>query len=152
MQEIRPMVARVSAETSALADLDEVCRWLIQRQVNPVRFDSIDLPALGQGSRLRLALPITAPRAVLCALWLLEETDPGGCLMVGQLRFVARPAGSDVRLSFSGRTATAMGSVLLRRANEAAQQLVGVIAASIGRPSQVYSPGAGQAPGINPLN
>jgi hypothetical protein len=150
--QVRPMVARVSVETSALADLDEVCRWLIQRQVNPVRFDALDLPALGQSSWLKLALPITAPRAVLCALWLLEEMTPGGCFMVGQLRFVARPTGSDVRLSFSGRTATAMGSVLLRQANDAAQQLVGVIAASIGRPSQLYVPGAWQAAATNPLN
>jgi hypothetical protein len=150
--QVRPMVARVSVETSAFADLDGVCRWLIQRQVNPVRFDALDLPALGQSSRLRLALPITAPRAVLCALWLLEEVDPGGCLMVGQLRFVARPTGSDVKLSFIGRTATAMGSVLLRRANDAAQQLVGVIAASVGRSAQLHLPGAWPAAATNPLN
>src|SRR6202521_4005980 len=151
--QVRPMVARVSVESSAFADLDGVCRWLIQHQVNPVRFDAIDLPALGQGSRLRLALPITAPRAVLCALWLLEEIDPAGCLMVGQLRFVARPTGADVRLTFTGRTAMAMGTGLLHlRANDAAQQLVGVIAASIGPLESLFSPAALQAAAINPLN
>jgi hypothetical protein len=153
MQDARPMVARVSAETAAYADLDEVCRWLIQRQLDPVRFEALDLPAIGQASRLRLALPITAPRAVLCALWLLEESEPGGCLLVGQLRFVARPIGPDVKLMFSGRTASAMGSgVLLRKANDAAQQLVRVIATSIGRPSPLYSPGVWPGAAINALN
>ncbi|MDQ6877413.1 MAG: hypothetical protein M3082_06880, partial [Candidatus Dormibacteraeota bacterium] len=60
----------LSAETSAPADLDGVSRWLIASQWNPVRLGVVDLPALGQVSRLRFALPMTAPRAVLCAMWL----------------------------------------------------------------------------------
>ena len=134
MQEVQPrLVARMSAEASASADLDDVCRWLIQRQFDPVLLDIDDVPALGHGSRLKLALPITAPRAVLCALWLLEDADAGGCLLVGQLRFVAHPTASDIRLSFSGRTATAM-TVAPPQAGHAARQLLEVIGRSIERP------------------
>ncbi|MEA2629515.1 MAG: hypothetical protein QOJ10_1975 [Chloroflexota bacterium] len=129
-------VARLSAETSAPFDLGEVCRWLIQSRSNLIRLRIDHLPALGQRSRLRLALPITAPRAVLCAAWVLEDIEAGGCLLVGQLRFVAHPAGSGTRLSFNGRTATAMSpDLVFRQANQAARELVEVIARSIaGRP------------------
>ena len=113
MQEDRTLtVSRISAETSASAALDEVCRWLIARQGNPVRLTVDDLPALGQDCWLRLALPISAPRAVLSALWLVAEMDATECLLVGHLRFVAHPTKSDLRLSFNGRTAAAIRSRL----------------------------------------
>jgi len=126
----------VSAETSASADLDDVCRWLIECQCNPMRLDVGDLPAIGQGTRLRLALPITAPRAVLSSLTLFEDVDAGGCLLAGQIRFVAHPTEPDIRLSFRGRAEMAMGSSAIRRqAAHAARELLNVIAASIERPS-----------------
>lgn len=128
--------AHISAETSASADLDDVCRWLIECQANPVRLDVRDLPALGQGTRLRLALPVIAPRAVLSTVSLLEDVDAGGCLLTGHLRFVAHPTEPDIRLSFSGRAETAMGSSAIRRqAAHAARELLDVIAAAIERPS-----------------
>jgi hypothetical protein len=134
MEDRRLAVARISAEASASAALDEVCRWLIARQSNPVRLDVDDLPALGQDCWLRLALPVTAPRAVLCALWLLEDIDAGGCLMTGHLRFVGHPTTPDILLSFSGRTATAMRPTLLQgHANHAARQLLEFIAGAIER-------------------
>jgi hypothetical protein len=137
MDVTRPLaVARISVETSAPVDLNAVCRWLIERQGGPVSFDAGDLPALGQRTRLRLALPVTAPRAVLCALWLLEDLGAGGCLLAGQLRFVAHPTESAIRLSFIGRTAEAMRSVSLgRHADHAARQLIELIANSIQRPA-----------------
>jgi hypothetical protein len=128
--------AHISVETSASADLDDVCRWLIECQANPVRLDVRDLPALGQGTRLRLALPITAPRAVLSSLTLFEDVDAGGCLLAGHLRFVAHPTEPAIRLSFSGRAETGMASSAIRRqAAHAARELLDVIAASIERPS-----------------
>jgi hypothetical protein len=128
------MVVRVSAETSASAELNEVCRWLI-RCAPQVHLDVDDVPALGQGSRLSLGRPITAPLAVLCTIRLLEDFDSGGCLLVGQLRFVAHPTASEIKLSFSGRTATALDSTLAhRQAEHAARQLLEVIAESITRP------------------
>ena len=134
-------LARITAEASASAALDDVCRWLIARQSNPVRLDVDDLPALGQGCWLRLALPVTAPRAVLCSLWLLEDIDAGGCLMTGHLRFVAHPIRSDIRLSFSGRTATAMKPTVLHgHSDHAARQLLEVIAASIECPLAAVQP------------
>jgi hypothetical protein len=127
--------AHISVETSASADLDDVCRWLIECQANPVRLDVRDLPALGQSTRLRLALPVTAPRAVLSTVSLLEDVDAGGCLLTGHLRFVAHPTEPDIRLSFRGRAETAMGSSAIRRqAAHAARELLDVIAASIERP------------------
>jgi hypothetical protein len=141
MEDRRMAVARISAEASASTALDEVCRWLIARQSYPIRLDRNDLPALAQDCWLRLALPVTAPRAVLCALWLLEDIDAGGCLMTGHLRFVAHPTGPDVRLSFSGRTATAMRPTLLQgHANNAARQLLELIAESIARPVAALRP------------
>jgi hypothetical protein len=139
MQEFSPFaVARILAETSTSADLDEVCRWLIRCQVKSVRLDVGDVPALTQGGRLRLAPPIRAARAVLCAVWLLEDVEHGDCLLAGHLRFVAHPTGSDIRLSFRGRAAKGVGSTLpLRLASLAAQQLVEVIAESIERPPAV---------------
>src|SRR5260370_6936702 len=116
MQVDSPLTAaHVSVESSASADLDDVCRWLIECQANPVRLDVRDLPALGQGTRLRLALPVTAPRAVLSTVSLLEDVDAGGCLLTGHLRFVAHPTEPDIRLSFTGRAETTMASTSIRR-------------------------------------
>jgi hypothetical protein len=142
MQDDRPpKVAHISAETSAHADLDKVARWLIACQLNPIRFDADDLPALGQRSRLMLAIRLTARRAVLCTLRLLEDVDAGGCLLAGQLRFVAHPTGSDIRVSFDGRTETAMRSGLVSRGvDHAVRQLLDVIAQSIERPTAVAHP------------
>lgn len=133
------VVARISAETSASAHLTAVFRWLIEAQHKLLRLVAEELPALGQASRLRLGRPITAPRALLCALWLLEDEDGGGCLMAGQLRFVAHPTSSDVRMSFSGGTMTVMrpGPVWNQsgQAEHAARQLLQAIAGSIERPA-----------------
>jgi hypothetical protein len=135
MWEDRPLVvACISAEASAAAHLDVVCRWLIESLSNPMRLGVEDVPALGQGSWLRLALPITAPRALLCALWLLEDIDTGGCLLAGQLRFVAHPTDSGVKMSFSGRSAAVLRyGTLDGHADHAALQLLETIAASIDR-------------------
>jgi hypothetical protein len=137
MQEDRALiVARMSAETSASASLDDVWRWLIRCQSSPVRLEVDDLPALGQGTRLRLALPLSAPRAVLCTLWLLEDVDAGACLLAGQLRFVAHPTASEIRLSFNGRSAMPMRSDQVSpQSDHVARQLITVIAESIERPS-----------------
>jgi hypothetical protein len=137
MQEDRALiVARMSAETSASASLDDVWRWLIRCQSSAVRLEVDDLPALGQGTRLRLALPLSAPRAVLCTLWLLEDVDAGACLLAGQLRFVAHPTASEIRLSFNGRSAMPMRSDRVGpHSDQVARQLVSVIAESIERPS-----------------
>lgn len=121
------LVARISAGIYASTDLTEVCEWLIERQHNPVRLDADHLPALGRHTRLRVARPITAPRAVLCTLWLLEDLDSGGCLVAGTLRFVSHPTGSDVRLGFEGLT------VRTGRGDDAALQLLELIASSIAR-------------------
>jgi hypothetical protein len=129
------MVDRVSAEASISADLTDVCRWLIECQGNPVRLDIDDLPALGQHSRLRLALPMTAPRAIFCALYLLEDEDAGGSLLAGQLRFLSHPTGADIRITFTGRIAVPMPTSLsVYQADDAARQLLKVIAKSIVRP------------------
>ena len=136
MQEARiSNIAPVSAEGSTAAGLDDVFRWLVQNQGKAMRLDIEDVPALGQPSWLRLTLPIMAPRAVLCTLWLVDDVVAGECLLAGHLRFVAHPTGSDIRLSFSGRTAVAMRSAALRlRAAHAARQLLEVIGRSIERP------------------
>jgi hypothetical protein len=132
--------ARVFVETSASANLDDVCRWLIDRHMNPLHLATEDLPALGQGARLKVARPMTARRAVMCALWLVEDVDAGGCLLAGQLRFVAHPTTSEIMVSFSGRTAMAVTSALLyRRAHHAVGQLLQLIAESIQQPA-AFSP------------
>lgn len=139
MEVDRPFTGvRISAETSASANLDDVCRWLMECQLNPLRLDVDDVPALGQGSQLRLALPVTARRAALCALWLLEDVDAGVCLLAGQLRFVAHPASPNIKLTFSGHVATAIRSGQFRhQAGHAARQLLEVIARSITRPAKL---------------
>ncbi len=53
--------------------------------------------------------------------------------MAGQLRFVAHPTGSDVRMSFTGGTTTAMKHGPLAQADHAARQLLQAIAGSIER-------------------
>lgn len=144
-------VARISAEMSAAADLNDVFHWLVQRQGSAMRLDVNDLPALGQPSWLRLALPITAPRAVLCTLWLVDDVVAGECLLAGHLRFVSHPTESDIRLSFTGRTATAMRSgPLHRQADHAARQLLEVIGRSIERPRILpFAANASQGAAIN---
>src|SRR5258708_13799298 len=101
---------RITVETSASANLEEVCRWLLECRANPLRLEAETLPSLGQGARLMLAVPMIARRAVLCALTLLEDGAAGACLLSGQLRFVADPPGSDVTLSFSGHPSMSMTS------------------------------------------
>jgi hypothetical protein len=135
MWEDRPLVvARISAETSAAARLDAVCRWLIESLAKPMRLGAEHVPALGQDSWLRLALPITAPRAVLCGLWLLEDIDTGGCLLAGQVRFVAHPTEPGIRMSFSGQSAAVLRyGALEGQADHAAHQVLETIAATIER-------------------
>ena len=127
---------RITVETSASANLDEVSRWLLECRANPLRLEAEHLPSLGQGARLMLAVPMTARRAVLCALWLLEDSTAGACLLSGQLRFVEHPSRSDVTLSFSGQTAMAMTSgFLYRQAHHAVGELLQLIAESIPQPT-----------------
>jgi hypothetical protein len=129
------LVARISADIRALANLSEVCDWLIELHHSPVRLDAEQVPALGRQSWLRVARPITARRAVLCTLWLLEEIDARVCLLAGTLRFVAHPTASEVRLSFVGRT------VPTSQGDSAARQLLELIASSIGRPRSLSAAG-----------
>ncbi len=127
---------RISVETSASANLDDVCRWLLECRANPLRLKAEHLPSLGQGVRLVLDVPMTARRAVLCALTLLEDGAAGACLVSGQLRFVAHPSEPDVTLSFSGHTAMAMPSgFLYRQAHHAVGELLQLIAESIPQPA-----------------
>jgi len=126
MQRIRPaLMARISAQISTSADLNQVCRWLIECLHDPVHVDAGHLPALGSHSRLRVARPITARRAVLCALWLIEEVDAGVCVLAGHLRFVAHPTAPEIKVSFDGHARPQIGA--------AAFQLLELIAASIKR-------------------
>jgi hypothetical protein len=118
------LVTRVSAEVFAATNLAEVCEWLIERQHKPMYLHSGHLPALGRHTRLRVARPITARRAVLCTMWLLED-DGGGCLVAGTRRFVSHPNGSDVRLSFEGL------SIRTGRGHDFALQLLELIASSV---------------------
>ncbi len=126
MQLNRPtLMARISTQISGSADLNQVIRWLIECQCDPMSLEARHLPALGRGSRLRVARPVTAPRAVLCALWLLEELDAGVCLLAGHLRFVAHPTASEIKVSFDGHVRPQIG--------DAALQLLELIALSIKR-------------------
>jgi hypothetical protein len=121
------LVARVSAEIFASTGLAEVCAWLIERRQNPVRLDAEHLPALGRRSWLRVAHPITAPRAVLCTLWLLDELDRGTCLVAGSLRFVGHPTTPHVRMNFDGR------AIPTGQGDNAARELLELIVSSIER-------------------
>jgi hypothetical protein len=126
--------ARISAETSASAHLYEACHWVNERQASQVRLGVDDLPALGSRTTLILGRPITAARAVICALWILEDAVGGACLLAGRIRFLAHPRDPGIRLSFSGRAATPTRSGLqLGEADHAARQLVEMIARSLGR-------------------
>src|SRR5260370_18492250 len=104
MGDDRQLVARISAELSASTGLTEVCAWLIESRHHPVRLEAGHLPALGRRSWLSVARPITAPRAVLCTLWLLDELERGSFLVPGKLRFLWHPTPSNLRLGFA-RTA-----------------------------------------------
>jgi hypothetical protein len=143
------MLARISAETSVSAHLHEACRWVIECQTNQARLDVEDLPALGCGSRLIVGRPITAARAVMCALWLLEDAVGGACLLAGRIRFLAHPTDSGIRLSFRGRAATATGSGLpLGQADHAARQLLEVVAKSLGRGRSTSAMRPAVSPGV----
>jgi hypothetical protein len=133
MQADRPLVlARVSAEASISARLDEVSRWLIERHAQPVRLDLHTVSAIGQDCWLWLTRPITAPRTVLSSLRLFEDMDSGECLVAGQVRFVAHPTESRIKMSFNGGTAMVLRrGQLHRQADHAARQLLSVIAESI---------------------
>src|SRR5260370_2174829 len=132
---------RISVETSASTNLVEVSRWLVACRSHQLRLEAEHLPSLGQGARLVLAVPMTARRGVLGALWLLEDSAAGGCLLSGQLRFVAHPTASDTVLTFSGHTAIPMTSgFLYRRAHHAVAELLQLIAESIPYPGALTRP------------
>ena len=132
---------RISVETSSSANLVEVSRWLLEVRNQPLRLEAGHLPSLGRGARLMLAVPMTARRAVMCAVWLLDDGAAGACLLSGQLRFVAHPSGSDVTVSFSGHTAMAMTSgFLYRQAHHAVGELLQLIAESIPHPAAAARP------------
>jgi hypothetical protein len=118
-------MARVSTHISATGDLNQVIRWLIECQSDPMSLDAGHLSALRRRSRLRVARPVTAPRAVLCALWLVEEVDAGVCLLAGHLRFVAHPTAPEIKISLDGHALPPIG--------DSALQLVELIASSIRR-------------------
>jgi len=103
MNDDRPtLVARISAEIFASTGLARCAHG--SSSASTTRFGSSRPPArLGRRSWLRVARPITAPRAVLCTLSLLDELDRGSCLVVGSLRFVSHPTASNVRMNFDGR-------------------------------------------------
>lgn len=127
---------RISVVTSMAANLAEVSRWLLECRSKPLQLAAEHLPSLGQGARLMLAVPMTSRRAVLCALWLLEDGVAGACLLSGQLRFVAHPSTPGLTLSFSGHAAMAMTSgFLYRQAHHAVGELLQLIAESIPQPA-----------------
>jgi hypothetical protein len=126
MHKNRPtLMARISTQISATADLNQVIRWLIECQNDPMSLDASHLPALGRRSHLRVARPVTAPRAVLCGLWLVEEVDAGVCVLAGHLRFVAHPTATEIKVSFDGHALPQIG--------DSALQLLELIASSIKR-------------------
>jgi hypothetical protein len=128
---------QIFAETSASASLDEVGRWLLGYRSNQLQLEAEDLPALGQRVRLRLAVPLSARRAILCAVSLFDDVADA-ILLSGQLRFVAHPTGRDINVSFNGHTAKAMSSVVLRRrAQHAVAELVDVIADLLSRSARL---------------
>lgn len=131
----RSLVARTSAEISVSAGLKEACQWLIGCQHNPIRLAAGHLPGLARHTWLRVARPVTAPRALLCTLWLLDEVNRGDCLVAGTLRFVAHPTAAGVKVSFEGLM------VRTDRAGDAALQLLELIASAIAQsgPSQTAS-------------
>ena len=118
------LAARVSAEIFASTGLSQVCVWLIERQHSPMRLHADHLPALGRQTRLRVGRPITARRAVLSTLWLIEDAESRP-LIAGTLRFVSHPTAVNVRLSFDGL------SIHAGRGHAAARQLLELIAASV---------------------
>ena len=124
---------QIFAQTSASASLDEVSSWLLGYRSNQLQLDAEDLPALGQRVRLRLELPLTARRAILCTVSLFDDVADA-VLLSGQLRFVAHPTGPDITVSFSGHTTNAMSSgALRRRAQRAVAELVELIADLLSR-------------------
>jgi hypothetical protein len=128
-----PLVAPISAEMLVSTDLDDVYRWLVECHYNPVRLDAVHLPAIGQHTWLSVGPPITARRAVLCTLWLVELVEGGGCLVAGHPRFVAHPTTSDVKVAFDGRTAAAPRTEVPSAGGNVARQLLVQVAAAIER-------------------
>src|SRR5258707_7098161 len=93
---------RISVETSASANLDQVVRWLLECRGNPLRLEAHHLPSLGQSARLLLAVALTARRAVACAPWLPDDHGPGARLVSRPLRLAAHPHAGDHQMSLSG--------------------------------------------------
>lgn len=93
------MVAGVQTETTLFTSLANLYLWLSQNQGT-----EIEVP----GSRLHVGLPITAPRAVICTVWLLDGTLDSTPLLAGRLRGVIHPRDGSVRLSFTGSAASSL--------------------------------------------
>ncbi len=87
------MVAGVLADTKLFTSLADLYLWLSQNQGNEV-----ELP----GSRLHVGLPMTAARAVICTIWLLDSSLGSTPLLAGRLRALIHPRDGSVRLTFTG--------------------------------------------------
>lgn len=87
------MVTNIRSETTVLTSLTNIHLWLARNQGGEV-----ELP----GSRLQVGLAMTAPRAVICTIWLLEKRGGPTPLLAGRLRGVINPRDGSVRLGFDG--------------------------------------------------
>jgi len=90
------VVARISAETSASAHLTACSAGSSRPSTSCCAWWPRNYPRSGRRVGSGWAAPSPAPRALLCALWLLEDEDGGGCLMQGSsaswpTNFVRRP-------------------------------------------------------------
>ncbi len=87
------MVTCVRSETTVFTSLANIQLWLTQNQGAEVELS---------GLRLQVGLPITAPRAVICTIWLLEKGGGSVPLVAGRLRGLINPRDGSVRLAFEG--------------------------------------------------
>jgi hypothetical protein len=132
------MVTGVRSETTVFTSLANIHLWLTQNQGAEV-----ELPGL----HLHVGLPITAPRAVICTVWLLEKAGGSTPLLAGRLRGLTNPRDGSVRLVFdgtaapelAGRGAPATGERVHDELARVARHLLEMIALDCNRVSELIS-------------
>lgn len=96
------MVSLIRTEITVSVSLANIYVWLAQNRGRDVRVVASWPAPPRHEVHLRLGLPISAARAVICDVWLVDKQDVTTPLLSGRLFGLVNPHDDSVRLIFEG--------------------------------------------------
>ena len=96
------MVGGIHSETTVHASLSDIYLWLAKYRGGQVDASRLFPAAPTRDVSLHVGLPISAARAVICAMWLVEKPGSPTPLLAGRIRGLMNPRDASVQLRFDG--------------------------------------------------